>query len=108
MGYFIPFLYIPIRAKEINLENYGWVLSIIGIINIPSRLGFGFLADMRYLSPLNLNTLSALIGAISLWLFPFFNDFITQAAFGILFAIGIGGMNCLCKEKKEKIRNFIS
>ncbi len=32
MGYFIPFLYIPIRAKEINLSNYGWVLSVIGFV----------------------------------------------------------------------------
>ena len=32
LGYFLPFIYIPIRAMEINppIENFAWVLSIIG------------------------------------------------------------------------------
>lgn len=105
-GYFLPYIYIPIRAKEINLESFSWILSIIGIFNIPSRLLFGVLADKRYLSPINLNTLSAAIGAISLWLFPFFNKFWNQAIFAALFATGIGGMNCLCNFIKQKLINF--
>ena len=30
LGYFIPFIYMPIRAKDINVENIGWIFSIIG------------------------------------------------------------------------------
>ena len=30
LGYFLPFIYIPIRAKEINVENIDRVYSIIG------------------------------------------------------------------------------
>jgi hypothetical protein len=30
LGYFIPFIYMPIRAKEINVDNIDWIFSIIG------------------------------------------------------------------------------
>jgi hypothetical protein len=61
-------------------------------------LAFGALADKRMLSPINLNTLAALIGAISLWSFSFLNTFWSQCIFAVLFATGIGGMNCLCMQ----------
>ena len=28
--YFIPFIYIPIRAKELGIKQYSWIISIIG------------------------------------------------------------------------------
>ncbi len=28
--YFIPFIYIPVRAKELNITQYAWIISIIG------------------------------------------------------------------------------
>ena len=28
--YFIPFIYIPVRARELGIENYPWIISIIG------------------------------------------------------------------------------
>ena len=38
--YFIPFIYIPIRAKDLKIPNYPYLLSIIGIVNIPCRVKF--------------------------------------------------------------------
>lgn len=29
--YFIPFIYIPIRAKKLGMTQYPWIISIIGI-----------------------------------------------------------------------------
>jgi hypothetical protein len=29
-GYFIPFIYVPIRARELNFENGSTILSTIG------------------------------------------------------------------------------
>ena len=29
-GYFIPFLFIPLRIKELGLEGGAWILSTIG------------------------------------------------------------------------------
>lgn len=28
--YFIPFIYIPVRAKELGITQYAWIISIIG------------------------------------------------------------------------------
>ncbi len=28
--YFLPFIYIPIRAEQLKIENYSWLISIIG------------------------------------------------------------------------------
>ena len=30
IGYFLPFIYIPIRGVELNIEGMSWVLSVIG------------------------------------------------------------------------------
>jgi hypothetical protein len=31
-GYFLPFIYIPIRAKELKIENISALLSVIGML----------------------------------------------------------------------------
>ena len=31
VGYMLPFIYIPIRGKELNIKNISMVLSVIGI-----------------------------------------------------------------------------
>lgn len=28
--YFVPFIYIPVRAEQLKIENYSWLISIIG------------------------------------------------------------------------------
>ena len=28
---FIPFIFIPVRAEELEIKNFAWLLSIIGI-----------------------------------------------------------------------------
>jgi predicted MFS family arabinose efflux permease len=90
-GYFIPFLFIPIRARdELGIQNYSLILSVIGIVNIPARLGFGFLADRKILSAVNLNFLCIIIATIPVWLYGLMNTFALQIVFAVFFAIGIG------------------
>lgn len=91
-GYFIPFLYIPIRAKELEIDNFALVLSIIGIVNIPARLVFGALADK--LSPVHLNSMCAVLATVSLWIYPPLNTFILQCVFAVIFATGICKLDC--------------
>jgi hypothetical protein len=92
-GYFIPYIYVPVRAKELNITNYATILSVIGILNIPARLGFGFLADK--VSPTNMNSLCAVIASLSLWFYGPLVTFFAQCGFAVAYAIGIAGMNCL-------------
>ena len=30
IGYFLPFIYIPLRARELGIEQVSWILSVIG------------------------------------------------------------------------------
>jgi hypothetical protein len=67
-----------------------------GIVNIPSRLIFGSIADRKYLSAINFNNIAVAIAVLSLWLFPFLKTFWGLVIFGALYATGIGGLNVLC------------
>lgn len=90
-GYFTPFLYITKIAVENKIDNASLLISIIGIVNIPARMAYGFIADRRFISPINLNTLSVAIGTIPLYFYFMLQyNFWTQATFAVFFAIGIG------------------
>ena len=95
IGFFLPFIYIPLRADELGITEYSWILSVIGIVNIPGRLVFGFLADRRYLSSINLNTIATGIIAIIVLIYFSFTSFGTQIFFAIIFAIGMAGIVCV-------------
>lgn len=95
VGYFIPYIYIPLRAKELKMDGGPWILSIIGIVNIPARIAFGIVADRKWISAFNLNTVSFLIVALSNWFFFVLTNFWSQAIYAVTFAIGIAGMNSL-------------
>lgn len=95
LGYFIPFLYIPIRAKDLGLPNHSFLLSIIGIVNIPVRMLFGFIADRKIIAPINLNTFSVAVAIVPLFVYAALTTFTAQAGFSVTFAIGIAGINSL-------------
>lgn len=60
-----------------------------GIVNIPGRILFGFLADLPKISPMALNTISVLIGAFPLLAYDQLlqQHTLTQYAFGALYAL---------------------
>lgn len=105
-GFFTPFLYITKIAQEngIPKELATLLISIIGIVNIPARLAYGFLADRRFISPVNLNSIAALIATIPLYFyFKLQVTFIFQVLFSIFFAIGTGNFS----EFKFSLKNTL-
>lgn len=95
LGYFIPFLYIPLRAKELELAHHSYLLSIIGIVNIPVRMLFGLVADLKIVAPINLNTMSVVVATAPFFFYFALTTFWTQSIFSVMFAIGIAGINSL-------------
>lgn len=92
-GYFTPFLYITKIAEENHIpkESASLLISIIGIVNIPARMAYGFVADRRFIAPINLNTFSVVLGTLPLFFyFKLQVAFWSQILFSVLFAIGIG------------------
>jgi len=96
-GYFLPFIYLTRIAGENGMQNPSMLLSVIGIANIPFRMLFGWVADKRYMTPLNLNTLSVLIATIPFFFYANILQYHTwgQYLFATCFAIGTAGMNSL-------------
>lgn len=97
-GYFTPFLYITKIAEEngIPKESASLLISIIGIVNIPARMLYGFIADRRIILPINLNTFSVIVGTLPLFFyFKLQAAFWSQIFFAVAFAIGIGKTNLL-------------
>lgn len=97
-GYFTPFLYITKIAEEngVSKESASFLISIIGIVNIPARMAYGFVADRRIILPINLNTFSVIVGTVPLFLyFKLHLAYWSHVVFAVAFAIGIAGMNCL-------------
>jgi predicted MFS family arabinose efflux permease len=88
--YFIPFIYIPVRAQQLEIKNYPWIISIIGIVNIPVRILFGFLVDKKIASAINMNTVCTLTACLTLFTYYALDTFMLQAGFAVLFAISIG------------------
>ncbi len=93
-GYFTPFLYIVKIAEDKTGVSNGaasMLLSTIGIVNIPFRMIFGFVADRKFISAINLNTISVLISTVPLFFIEvFIKAYWSYLIFVILFAIGMG------------------
>lgn len=97
LGLFIPYIYIPVHAEKTGLSGSqaSFILSIIGIVNIPMRLAFGFIADKKIIPTTDLNTIAISIVFASVWCISLFNTYGLQIAFGVAFAVGTAGMNIL-------------
>lgn len=96
-GYFLPFVFLTKVAELNGIERPSLVISVIGAVNIPSRVMFGFLADARYLTPITLNTMSVLLGAFPLLAYEHYlqHQFWSQCIFAVFYAISTSGLVCL-------------
>lgn len=97
-GYFTPFLYITKLAQDNGFSKgqASFLISIIGIVNIPARMLYGFIADRKFISAINLNTFSVMIATIPLFFYKAVQSYYWgQVLFSVLFAVGIAGMNSL-------------
>jgi hypothetical protein len=107
VGYFLPFIYIPIRGKELDISNIAMVLSVIGkylkfqiilttfsyfkgIVNIPSRIIFGIIADRKWITAFNINTMCFALLAVINFFYFLLNSLGFQVFYAIVFAIGMG------------------
>ena len=64
-----------------------------GIVNIPSRLGFGFIADRGFIAAIDLNTFAVGLYTAVVLAYFMFTTFISQLVFAAIFALGIGKLS---------------
>ena len=50
LGFYIPYFYLPDRAKELGVseQNVGYLLATIGIANTFGRIFLGYISDNSY------------------------------------------------------------
>lgn len=97
-GYFIPFIYlVSIAETSAGMSDPTLLLSLIGALNIPFRILFGWIVDVKILSGINLNTLCIFFSAVPFFLYQNYLQYTIwgQYVFTIAFAIGAAGMNSL-------------
>lgn len=96
-GYFLPYIYIVRIADAEGMNNPDFLLSVMGITNIPFRMLFGLIADRRIITALNLNTLCVVFatGPFFIYKILLMKHTWGQYLFALSFAIGTAGMNSL-------------
>lgn len=97
-AYYIPFIYIPIRAQQLGITQFAWIISTMGILNIPMRILFGFLCDKKLIAPISMNTICLFLAMISLFSYYFLISFPLQIGFAFVFSIPMAGINCLATQ----------
>ncbi|RNA31634.1 monocarboxylate transporter 2-like [Brachionus plicatilis] len=93
--YFIPFIYIPIRAKDLQIAQFAWLISIIGIVNIPMRIIFGIISDRKIIRPIHMNTLCIFFASGSMYSYFYLATFYHQAVATAVFGMAAAGINSL-------------
>ena len=100
-GFFLPYIYLTRVAKEkTEMDEAQYLLALIGFLNIPFRLLFGWVVDRRFITPLNLNTACVFVATVP---FFFYKEVLSnyvwgQYTFAFFFAVGCG--------KKTKLKLF--
>ncbi|XP_041373323.1 monocarboxylate transporter 4-like [Gigantopelta aegis] len=93
LGFFIPFVFIGIKADEIGIggTHSAFLLSIIGTTNTIGRIICGWIADRPWADPLVLNNLALVAAGVFTMLCPFCETFLSlalyAAAFGFCVAV---------------------
>lgn len=93
--YFIPFIYIPIRAKALKIAQFAWLISIIGIVNIPMRILFGIICDRKLIKPIHMNSLCIFLASGCMFSYFYLTTFNSQAVATGLFGMAAAGINSL-------------
>ena len=88
-GFFVPFIYISNRAKDVGMdENLAvWLISSIGICNTVARIVCGALSSMPNVSALLLNNVFITLGGIATMFSGLFMSFSMQLAYTLIFGI---------------------
>lgn len=97
VGYFAPMLYISKIMEKNNLGDSSKTMVIVGMINIVFRMFFGFIADRKIISPINLNTFCVGLCTLGFYLYAMVLQYTTMKTYiwVVIHSIGMAGMNSL-------------
>jgi hypothetical protein len=70
-------------------------LCDLGGANIPARILFGIIADRKWITAFNINTICFALLAVINFFYFLLNSFFAQIFYAVVFAIGMGAYLCI-------------
>ncbi|KAK7487191.1 hypothetical protein BaRGS_00021543 [Batillaria attramentaria] len=97
VGVLVPSSFLPPLANDLDIDSTSaaFLVSIIGIANIASRIASGFLADLSCCDPLVINGAALVIGGLATSLVPFLETYPLLAAYSAVFGSCVGTFTTL-------------
>ena len=92
LGHCCMLSYLPLKSEEVSISkiHISFILSILGIVSLCSRLFMGWLGDLKCVNRLVMNAVANLICGISLIAITKLNTFPQMAAVSVVWAISAG------------------
>ncbi|CAB3410252.1 unnamed protein product [Caenorhabditis bovis] len=97
MGFYIPFMFLKDLSESMKLDQdlAKYLVPIIGITNTVGRIFFGWVADKKYMTALNINNLSLIICGVLTMVCPLLRTFPGQLFYAFFFGFIISAYICL-------------
>jgi predicted MFS family arabinose efflux permease len=95
LAYLTPFIYIPIRAHELGIIDYAFLLSIIGICSIPATIIFGIFSDRKIAAPVTIYAVFTLVMGSMFFIYTSLNTFFLQSIYALMFSLSMGNRSSL-------------
>ncbi|ELT98491.1 hypothetical protein CAPTEDRAFT_205609 [Capitella teleta] len=92
LGYHVPFTYIPERARQfgVDAQSASFLISIVGIANVASRLVIGWMADHSPTIRFYLAGVTLTLGGVSSILIPYMTTYPLMIMYSALFGMFSG------------------
>lgn len=92
VGYFIPFVFLPVYAKSVGVEakDVPLLLSIMGVANTVGRLVAGALGGRDWVDSLVINNVALVLAGGAVLLLPQFDEHYLLVVFAALFGLCVG------------------
>lgn len=87
LGYYIPYIYLPVTAMEAGIDEFraSFLLSAVGITNTVGRVIFGFLSDRKCVNRMVLYATALVICGAATCVGPLLTSFGTFLVYSIVF-----------------------
>uniref|UniRef100_A0A915DW67 Major facilitator superfamily (MFS) profile domain-containing protein n=1 Tax=Ditylenchus dipsaci TaxID=166011 RepID=A0A915DW67_9BILA len=97
IGFYVPFVFIIdlAVAKNSNVSEATFLLSIIGITNTFGRVFFGWVADRQWVTALAINNWSLVFCGVLTCICPMLPNYFWLCIYSILFGFAVSAYICL-------------
>jgi len=100
LGFYVPFTYLPLHAvaqgsvlPESN--KLAFLISIIGISNVVSRIGVGFISDLPCVDCVLINSAALMVGGVATVCVPYYRSYWLLALYAAVFGTSIAVLTML-------------